>query len=250
MNGADWPIPGTRWEALRLSAAPAGGGRSLNDGTLSTRAPAADALESYPVLPSLFTATDQPNTGLLGAGGLNALTTPLPILTDMTLAEPLGLSYTTRPLLRDVLSAGPAGLDLRLSSTAASTAIWAIVSDVAPDGTAHAVATGRLLTDFPAIDRARSRRDPARGYVVQPYGRYDERSPATPGRSRLYHVELWPIGNRFKAGHRLRLHVLGASAASMPGAPAVATVQVAASRLLLPVLPGSDLRRALGEPAG
>jgi predicted acyl esterase len=61
-------------------------------------------------------------------------------------------------------------------------------------------------------------------------------------------VEFWPIGNRFRAGHRLRLHVVGASAFSLPGVPALNTVSVGAgsgSRLLLPVLPGSDLGEAL-----
>jgi len=52
-----------------------------------------------------------------------------------------------------------------------------------------------------------------------------------------------------EAAHRIRVHVLGASAASLPSAPAVNTVAVggeAGSRLLFPVLPGSNLRAALG----
>jgi predicted acyl esterase len=83
---------------------------------------------------------------------------------------------------------------------------------------------------------------------VQPYGRYDRRRPATPGRARVYHVEFWPIGNRFRAGHRIRLTVLGASAASLASAPGVDTITVGGrrgSRLLLPVLPGTELGSAL-----
>jgi predicted acyl esterase len=88
--------------------------------------------------------------------------------------------------------------------------------------------------------------------VVQPYGRYDAKTPATIGQQRLYRVELWPIGNRFRKGHRIRLHILGSSAASLPGAPAVDSVAVGGahgSRLLLPLLSGSHLGRALaGSP--
>ena len=46
-------------------------------------------------------------------------------------------------------------LDLRLSSTASETDLWAVVSDVWPDGTSHPMATGRLLSSFPEIDAAR-----------------------------------------------------------------------------------------------
>ena len=248
-DGADWPVPGTRWEPLALDAAKSGTARSLNDGSLTSGPPARTAKQSYPVLPSFPLATDPPNAGIAGAAGLDALTTGLPILGDMTLAEPQGLSYTTKPLARDVLAAGPASLEVRLSSTAQQTGIWAVISDVSPDGTPHPVAAGRLNSDFPGVDEARSLKDPVTGDIVQPYGDYGRRVTASPGQERNYRVELWPIGNRFKAGHRIRLHILGASAASLPSAPAVNTVSLAGSRLLFPVLPGSDLGAALGRPA-
>src|SRR4051794_41747567 len=102
----------------------------------------------------------------------------LPILTDMTIAEPLSLGYTTKPFASNVLSAGPASLELRLSTTAPETGIWAVISDVSPDGTAHPVASGRLSTAFPEVDEQRSLRDPETGAIVQPYGDYSSKSPA------------------------------------------------------------------------
>jgi predicted acyl esterase len=249
-DGRRWPLPGTRWKALALDAKRSGSAHSINDGTLSLSVPRARATQSYPALPSLPSASDPPNTAIVGAAGFNALTTALPVLSDMTLAEPLGLSYTTRTLRSDVLAAGPASLELRLSSTAPQTNIWAVISDVSPDGTPHPVASGRLSSDYPRIDRRRSLT--SHGRVVQPYGRYDAKTPATIGQQRLYRVELWPIGNRFRKGHRIRLHILGSSAASLPGAPAVNSVVVGGahgSRLLLPLLPGGHLGRALaGSP--
>lgn len=248
VDGGDWPIPGTRWTALHLDPARSGSARSINDGSLRLAPPTGSSTQSYPQLPSWPFATDLPNAGIVGAAGGDALTTALPPLTDMTIAEPLGLSYTSAPLTADVLAAGPAILELRLASTAPATGIWAVVSDVSPDGTPHPVAAGRLNTAFPGIDESRSLTDPETGEIVQPYGRYDRRDEAAPGATRLYRVELWPIGNRFRAGHRLRLHIVGQSLASLPGAPALNTVTLgpAGSRLLLPVLPGSDLAAALG----
>jgi len=142
-DGADWPVPDTRWWSLKL-------GRG---GTLTRTRPAHAATESYPQVPSLTTNSDPYNTAIAGGAGLNALTTALPVLSDMTVAEQLGRSYTTRPLRTDVLSAGPASLDVRLSSTAPQTNIWAVVSDVWPNGTPHPMAAGRS---------ARHRRRPPR----------------------------------------------------------------------------------------
>ncbi|MFY9588054.1 MAG: CocE/NonD family hydrolase, partial [Actinomycetota bacterium] len=93
-DGADWPIPGTRWESLRLDPARSGTARSLNDGSLSLGTPAATAAQSYPTIPTFPGASDQPNTAIVGPNGVNALADAFPILTETTLAEPLGLSYT------------------------------------------------------------------------------------------------------------------------------------------------------------
>ena len=247
-DGDDWPLPGTRWTPLHLDPARSGTATSVNDGSLALAAPAKRAVQAYAQVPSWPLSSDLPNAAIVGGAGADALTTAFPVLSDMRLAEPLGLSYTTPPLAQDVLVAGPASLELRLSSTAPATGIWAVLSDVSPDGIPHPVGVGRLNSRFPGVDRSRSLVDPATGAIVQPYGRYEQPQPAAPGRERLYRIELWPIGNRFKRGHRLRLHVLGQSLASLPAVPAVNRVQLgpAGSRLLLPALPGGDLRAALG----
>jgi predicted acyl esterase len=241
MNGRDWPLPKTRWRALALDPTSGGGAASANDGTLTLGDPAAAQSQSYPSLPSIPTMTDSPTIGLVGAAGFDALTNALPILTELNLSEPLGLTYSTQPFAGDVVMAGPASLELRLSSTAPETGIWAVISDVFPDGSAHPVAVGRLSTAYPEVIRKRSIVDRRTGAIVQPYARFGRKSPAPPGEERLYRVEFWPIGNRFKAGHRLRLHVVGASGFSMPSLPAVNTVTVGAgtgSRLLVPVVRG------------
>jgi hypothetical protein len=248
-DGTDWPIPGTRWESLRLDATPSGTARSLNDGSLSLGGAPAPVAQSYPTISTFPGASDQPNTAIVGSNGVNALADAFPLLTETTLAEPLGLSYTTKPLSSAVLSAGPLSLELLMSSTASETDVWAVISDVSPDGVPHPVATGRLRTSYPLIDTSRSLVDPVTGDVVQPYGIYAGKTPATIGEQRRYFVEFWPIGNRFGSGHRIRLDIVGVSATSTPAGVAINTVVAGGpegSRLLFPVLPGSSLSDALG----
>lgn len=256
VDAEDWPVPGTHWEALALDPARSGSAGSINDGTLARGLPETIATQLYPAIPSLATATDPHTTSLLAGIGTpelsgNALARAFPGLTDMTIAERSGLSYSTVPLASDVVSAGPASLEVDLASTAPVTDIWAVISDVSPEGAANPVAVGRLRTAYPEINLARSLIDPQTGWIVQPYGRFDDASPADPGTWRRYHVEFWPIGNRFKSGHRIRLHILGASAYYLQPGPAINSARVggqSGSRLLLPVLPGSDLTAALPGP--
>ena len=227
-EATDWPVPGTQWNSLWMTA---GGG-------LGADRPAASTTRIYPAIPSIPTMTDVPNAAFLGPLGLNQLAAAIPPLTETNLTEPLGLTFTTSPLSSDLVAAGPAALDLRLASTAPETAIWAVVADVWPDGSSHPVAAGRLLSAYPSIDPSKSLLSGAD--VVEPYGDYAAKSDAPLGQERTYHVELWPIGNRFQKGHRIRLLVIGASGASMPSVPALNTVRLGGpngSRLLLPVLP-------------
>ncbi|TXL62694.1 CocE/NonD family hydrolase [Aeromicrobium terrae] len=246
-NATDWPVPGTTWHSLSLDATKSGSARSLNDGSLTLGSPGKTGLQTYLAAPTIPFNSDPPNTAILGGFGLNQLTTALPFLSQMDLTEPLGLSYTTRPLKQDVLAVGPAALDVRLSSTSPETAIWAVLTDVAPDGSSHPLTVGRLLTSFPDIDESKSLKD-GNGTIVQPYGDFSRKTPLASLTPKLYHVELWPVGNRFKAGHRIRLDLVGASLASLPTLPGLTSVRVggtSGSRLLLPVLPESNLPAAL-----
>jgi predicted acyl esterase len=233
-DGADWPLPGTSWVPLRLGAR-----------TLSTSTPPAK-VQSYATVPSIPTMTDVPNEGLIGAAGLDMITGSLPLLTQDQLAGLTGLTYTTPTLSAPVDLAGPVTLDLPLRTSTVDSGIWAVLSDVAPDGTSHPLTVGRLSTSYPGLVPGRSLVDG--GNVVQPYGDYSTKQPARPLQFRTYHVELWPVGNRFRAGHRIRLTLVGSSLASRTN-PALHTVRVggtSGARLLLPALPGSDLTAALG----
>ncbi len=249
-DGDDWPIPGTSWKSLALSPQRSGSAGSVNDGTLTERDPGAAADQQYPAFPSWMFGTDPHTTSLLAAIGTpefsgNTLARGFPQFTDMTFAEPFGLSYTTSPLASDLVSAGPASLEVDLSTTADVSDIYAVIGDVSPDGSSHPVAVGRLRTAYPKIDPAKSLTDPATGAVVEPYGRYDQQEPAASGQMRRYQVEFWPIGNRFRQGHRVRLHIVGQSGFHQPSLPALNQVRAGGangSRLLLPVLPAGSVQ--------
>lgn len=240
VDATDWPVPGTVWTDLALTP-----GKKL-----STSAPAAQKNASYLTLPSIPTMTDVPNIALIEASGAKALTGALPLLTQANLAAiegVTGLTYTTDALTGDVDLSGPLALDVTLSTTTPGSAIWVVLSDVAPDGAAHPLTVGRLSTSHPGVIEDKSLTD-EQGRIVQPYGDYTSSSPAKPGQFRDYQVELWPVGNRFQAGHRIQLQLVGASVASPLALPGLHSIKVGGSngaRLRVPVLPGSDLASAL-----
>jgi hypothetical protein len=225
-NGSDWPIPGTRWVSMYLSAARSGTARSLNDGTLVTTKPQSSITQSYPAVASAPLMADPPNTAIVGGAGVNALGAAVPPFEEMNVAETDGLSFTTAPLATPLMAAGPLDLDVTLASTVPGAAIWAVLSDVWPDGSAHPLTVGRLLDSYSRIDPRKSLYEPDTGRLVQPYGVYDQETPPTAGQQRPYHVEFWPVGNRFEAGHRLRLDLIGASGASKPAVSGLNTVRV------------------------
>lgn len=244
-DGSSWPLPGTSWTPLSLSAERAGTSASPKDGSLTIEPDATTSRQSYAAFTSLPTQVDPHTISTLGAP-LNQLTTWIPFLTDMKLANLTGLTFTSTPLKEPVTAIGPGTLDVRLSTTGVSTPIWAVVSDVWPDGSTHPMTVGRLNSAFPGVVREKSLYSD--GNLVQPYGDYSTPRLALPGVARDYHVELWPIANRFKAGHRIQVSLVGQSALSLPSVPALNTVTIgkgSGSRLMLPTVPESDLAGAL-----
>jgi putative CocE/NonD family hydrolase len=237
-DATDWPVPGTEWVPLALGA----------DRSLSPARPTVARTQTYAAVPSIPTMTDVPTAALIGAAGLDLLTAQLPLLVQGQLAELGGLTYTTPALSAPVDLAGPLSFEVPLSTTTPDSGIWVVLSDVAPDGSSHPLTVGRLSTSYPDVLEGKSLRD-AGGTIVQPYGDYSVKKAAKPLQWRDYKVELWPVGNRFQAGHRIRLTVVGTSAFSPLSLPALHSIRVggpSGARLLVPVLPGSDLPAALG----
>jgi hypothetical protein len=236
LTGSSWPLTGTQWTSLYLSATKNTTVTSLNDGSLSL-SPTAAAKQLSPFIPSELTETDLHNTSVLDSE-LNDAAKLVPQLNNMDLSGPTSLTYTSAPLTQPYTMVGPGALDVEFSSTAHVTDIYAVVADVWPDGKAYPVATGALRTRFPNVEQSCSLTD-AQGDVVDPCNNYGTTSEAPADTTRRYQVELMPMGNVFAPGSRLRLYILGTPADQIPSLPAFNAVQLggtSGTRLLLPGL--------------
>lgn len=243
VESSSWPVSGTRWQSMYLSTGRIGdASRSRNDGGLASSPPKGPWL-----LPNLPYTADYPAVSSLAlSSDIHTITTVGDIadiapIAKINSADAASLTYTTKTLTEDVDVAGPAALEVYLSSTAAETDIHAVVADVHPDGSAYPVGQGRLRTSFPNVIESRSVKDSS-GTIVQPYNDFSSKQLQTPLLTKRYRVEFWPIGNRFEKGHRLRLYIMGTSPLMLPPLPAVNNVwtgRTMPSRLLLPILPGS-----------
>ncbi len=106
-------------------------------------------------------------------------------------ARPDVLVYSTTPLAQDLEVTGPVHAELYVSSSAQDTDFVAMLTDVAPDGTAHNIADG--------IVRMRYRDTLERQGFLEP------------GKIYKIDVDLWATSNVFLAGHRLRLDIAGSN---------------------------------------
>ena len=143
------------------------------------------------------------------------------------------LTYETAPFAADIEVIGDIVAELQVETDARDVDLYVKLLDVAPDGTAY-----NLMSPGLELRRA-SYRDLSKG-----------RQLLEPGRPFTLRVDELITANRFKAGHRLRVHVMGAfqphfslnpqtgesertSAALQPARVRI----LPGSRLILPVMP-------------
>lgn len=171
ISGDRWPLENTRFTNYYLDG----------NGALSTAAPSAGASDTFTYDP----ANPAPSTGGGCCGLLMALDQrPLESRRDV-------LTYTTPPLTEDTVVAGPIEVVLYVSSSARDTDFIVKLVDVAPDGTAI-----NLADD---------------GFRVR-YRESFER-PVMMEQGQVYEIRLpnMVTGNRFAAGHRIRVSVTSSS---------------------------------------
>ncbi len=147
------------------------------------------------------------------------------------------LAFETRPFASDVDVIGGIVAELYVETDARDIDLYVQLLDVAPDGTAY-----NLMSPGLTLKRA-SYRDPSRG-----------RELLEPGRIYLLRFDELITANRFKAGHRLRVQVMGAfqphfslnlqtgedertSAAMRPARISIVHDAAHPTRLVLPVMP-------------
>ena len=121
-----------------------------------------------------------------------------------------GASFSTAPFDEDVEITGPMNLVLRVSSTVDDMDIFAVIRNIAPDGSEvcfpngqghpSPVSRGWLRASHRKLDRGLS-------LPFRPYHVHDEIEPLIPDEPTVVEIEIWPMSNVFKKGHRLRLDV-------------------------------------------
>jgi predicted acyl esterase len=175
---ADWPLPDAHQTRLFLSGARSGSAGSANDGSLTIRKAAGDAVEvayspeAGPFLPVLLSATK----------GRSVL--------DQRAVEAKVATWTTEPLAAATEVTGYPRVSLWASTTAPDADLVVSLNDVAPDGTSRQVMQGYLnarhATDLQAAP-----------------------TTITPGELRPYALDLFPVAYVFGPGHRMRLVIAG-----------------------------------------
>jgi putative CocE/NonD family hydrolase len=181
-DAASWPLPGTEPVPWYLHS---GGGANtvIGDGWLSPRRPEAhEPADTYVYDPRYPVPT---------RGGPNCCQPEIipwgPYDQRDVEMRPDVLVYTSEPLERDLVVAGPIRVVLYASSDAVDTDWTAKLVDVRPSGFAMNLCDG--------IVRARWRRGGA------------DPVPLEPGLVERYEIDLMVTGNVFLAGHRIRLEV-------------------------------------------
>jgi putative CocE/NonD family hydrolase len=211
-------------------------------GALKDAAPAGDEAGDaygYP-LPSSDVA--EPGPALSGKStGQFTWKTPVP---------PGGAAaYTSPALVQDLVVAGPASLDLWLTSTASDVDIQATVTEVRPDGQETYVQRGWLRASHRKLDATKST-------ALRPFQTHlgTDVQPLTPLEPTAMRLEVFPFAHAFRKGSKLRVWIeaptghTGFWAFASTGGPAVNTVLHDAahpSRLVLGALPGEVARAPL-----
>jgi putative CocE/NonD family hydrolase len=159
------------------------------------------------------------------------------------------VAYTSPPLRRDMVLAGPASLDLWLKSTAGDTDLEATVTEVRPDGEETYVQRGWLRASHRKLDRGLSTR-------LRPYQTHlrEDAKLLVPDRPTYLRLEVFPFAHAFRAGSRLRIWIeaptghTGFWAFQPAPDPATNTVLHDAahpSRLVVGVVPGASAHAPL-----
>ena len=219
----EFPLARTAYTDYFLSSGPSGSIDSLNDGVLALSRPGTEEPDRYEYDPMR----------------------PVPSIGGDLFVEPRGardhrpadrrsLTYTTPPLEEDVEITGLPTIEFYASSSAVDTDWVVAITDVHPDGYSQILRQNIL--------RARYRDGDEQPVLMKP------------GEIYKFEIELYPISNLFKQGHRIRIALSSSSFPKwypngntgkeidedVPGIVATNTIyhdQDHPSRIVLPVIP-------------
>jgi hypothetical protein len=113
---------------------------------------------------------------------------------------PEHLEYLTEPLSEDLEIVGPVALYLHVAIATEDADFIVKLMDIAPDGSAFMLSRGWLKASHRELDEIQSR-------PWRPYHPHTRAVPVTPGEVNEYAIEIRPIANLFRKGHRIKLEI-------------------------------------------
>ena len=227
----DWPPAEAEEITWYLAGGPSGSVESVNDGALSSDAPAVgDAMDRYNV--DLTTTTGTTTRWDNAVGGA-----PLMIYPDLTPNDARALTYTTPPLDADVNVTGHPVVTLWVSSSTNDADVIVLLEEVDVAGVSHYVSEGVLRASHRGLAEA------PWDNLGLPFQRSfaEDVEPLPDGEPGELVMDLQPTATVFNAGHRIRVTIMGADADNIELPSVAPTIQVhrtAAhpSRIVLPVV--------------
>lgn len=229
----EFPLARTAYTDYFLRGGRANSIDSLNDGTLSTEKPGAERPDVYQY---------DPKKPVQSIGG-DLFIEPMGAR-DHGAADRRSLTYTTPPLDKDVEVTGLPKVEFYASSTAVDTDWVVTITDVYPDGYSQILRENILRARYRDGDQKPALMDPGTVYK--------------------FAIEMYPISNLFKRGHRIRIALTSSSFPKwypngntgkeldkdMPGVVATNTIYHDAahpSRVVLPIIPPANTSLSGGK---
>jgi uncharacterized protein len=148
-----------------------------------------------------------------------------------------GVAFVTEPLAEDLEVTGHPVLSLRITSSIPDVDVYAVLEDLAPDGTATSY---QMNGQFRASHRALA--EAPFNYLGLPWHTHEEADavPLVPGEPAVVEFELLPLSYIFPRGHRIRLRVQFADPSGEPAGRNTVNVLHGPGQesvLTLPVIP-------------
>jgi len=203
-SARQWPIPAARNQDWFFLEGPSGSVRSPNDGLLGASRPAGESRDDYRID---YTVTLGPsNRWTAAAGGAPG---PVKDYPDLRGRDRKSLTYTTSPLTGALEVTGHPVVHLWISSSAKDLDVFAVLSEVRPDGFSDYVTEGWLRASHRGLGKA-----PYDNFGLPYHRSHAEDVVPLPGEPVELVFDLLPTSKLFRAGHRIRLSIAGADNAN------------------------------------
>jgi putative CocE/NonD family hydrolase len=227
-----WPLENQNPSVFYFRAGKSGSVASINDGLLSgEKSETLDAADNYTI--DYSTTTGKKTCWYATAG--------LPFeLPDRKPQDEKGLTYTSAALSSKLEVTGHPVVQLWVSCNTSDVDVFAYLEDVDANGFSHYVTEGRLR----ALHRAQSH--PPYAFAGLPYhsGNVGDVKVLKPGVTAKLAFDLLATSYVFKAGHRIRIAIMGADMDNfhtpervIPPVLSVYRNKSLASNVVLPVIP-------------